>query len=51
MDGRLKVGYRTEFRCQHQPACFSSTLKLSDTAYLVGMGVRGGGSPQMGNML
>ena len=53
----LKVGYHTEFRCQHQPASFSSAFKLSGTACLVGwwlgqgLGVWGGGfPPQIGHM-
>ena len=33
------MGYHTEFRCQHQPACFSSAFKLSGTACLVGRGL------------
>ena len=40
----LKMGYHTESRCQYQPASFSSAFKLSGTACLVGVGVRGGGS-------
>ena len=40
------MGYHTESRCQHQPACFSSTFKLRGTARFVevGVGARGGGS-------
>ena len=34
----LKVEYRTEFRCQHQSAYFSSAFRLSGTAFLLGLG-------------
>ena len=41
----LKVGYRTESRCQYQLASFSSAFKLSGTACLVGGGGWGWGFP------
>ena len=49
----LKVGYHTEYRCQYQPASFSSAFKLSGIACLVGVGGGGWGwefPPQIWDM-